>query len=288
MEIRMIETLDGIRETVNFKDLTGFKLYSNIDFEAYPSHWHTPIEIIMSIRNSYRVDSTNDSYIMQEGDLLLINSGTIHSMPALEGERLIFQADFSMLHSISDVETVLNSIPPILLITSENAPDIHEKLRDLLLEIRKEYFSDSLLISASIYSLLLEMFVLIGRKYMGEGIRPDVTYSKQKEYTAKFLYVSHYIQEHCREDLTLDAAAAIAGFSKFHFTRLFKDFTGTSYYKYLNRKRIEHAEKLLIDPEISVTEVALQSGFSSLSAFIRMFKIVKGCTPTEFRNLLEK
>lgn len=288
MEIRMIETLDGIRETVNFKDLTGFKLYSNIDFEAYPSHWHTPIEIIMPIRNSYRVDSTNDSYIMQEGDLLLINSGTIHSMPALEGERLIFQADFSMLHSISDVETVLNSIPPILLITSENAPDIHEKLRDLLLEIRREYFSDSLLISASIYSLLLEMFVLIGRKYMGEGIRPDVTYSKQKEYTAKFLYVSHYIQEHCTEDLTLDAAAAIAGFSKFHFTRLFKDFTGTSYYKYLNRKRIEHAEKLLIDPEISVTEVALQSGFSSLSAFIRMFKIVKGCTPTEFRNLLEK
>ena len=58
-------------------------------------------------------------------------------------------------------------------------------------------------------------------------------------------------------------------------------------YKYLNKKRIEYAEKLLVDPELSITEVALQSGFSSLSAFIRMFKLIKDCTPTEFRNLYE-
>ncbi len=55
----------------------------------------------------------------------------------------------------------------------------------------------------------------------------------------------------------------------------------------MNKKRIEHAEKLLVDPELSITEVALQSGFSSLSAFIRMFKLIKDCTPTEFRSLYE-
>ena len=77
----------------------------------------------------------------------------------------------------------------------------------------------------------------------------------------------------------------MAGFSKFHFTRLFKQFSGLSFYKYVNKKRIERAEQLLINPSISVTEVALQSGFSSLSAFIRMFKLMKGCTPTEFRDL---
>ena len=85
--------------------------------------------------------------------------------------------------------------------------------------------------------------------------------------------------------MSLDDAANLAGFSKYHFTRLFKDFTGYSFYKYLNKKRIEHAERLLIDPEVLITEAALQSGFSSLSSFIRMFKIIKGCTPTEFRNM---
>ncbi len=81
--------------------------------------------------------------------------------------------------------------------------------------------------------------------------------------------------------------ADLAGFSKYHFSRLFKNFTGLSFYKYLNKKRIEHAEELLVDPSLSITEVALQSGFTSLSAFIRMFKQIKDCTPTEFRNLYE-
>ncbi len=128
---------------------------------------------------------------------------------------------------------------------------------------------------------------LIGREYSGQRTAFDTTSHKQKEHAEKFMSICNYIQEHCTEDLCLDDVAAIAGFSKYHFTRLFKNFTGTSFYKYLNKKRIEHAEKLLVDPELSITEVALQSGFSSLSAFIRMFKLIKDCTPTEFRNLYE-
>ena len=281
----MIETLDGIKETVNFKQIKGFMLYDNTDFEAYPAHWHTPIEILMPLKNTYEITCKNETFVLQEGDLLFINSGVIHSLNATEGERLIFQADFSLLHNIADIESALSNIPPALLVTEENAPDIHGKLRKLMMDIYMEYFSDSILASAAIYSKLIEMLVLIGRKYTGEGIKSNVTCSKQKEYTAKFIYVCQYIQDHCTEELSLDDAANLAGFSKYHFTRLFKNFTGSSFYKYVNKKRIEYAEKLLVDPEISITEVALQSGFSSLSAFIRMFKIIKDCTPTEFRSM---
>jgi len=79
--------------------------------------------------------------------------------------------------------------------------------------------------------------------------------------------------------------ADITGFSKYHFTRLFKQFTNISFYKYLNQKRIANAETLLINPDMSITEVALHSGYTSLSAFIRMFKLIKNCTPTEFRHM---
>ncbi len=99
--------------------------------------------------------------------------------------------------------------------------------------------------------------------------------------------VCSYINDHCVEDLSLEEVADLAGFSKYHFTRLFKNFTGMTFYKYLNQKRIAHAEKLLIDPDISITEVALHSGFNNLSTFIRMFKLVKGCTPTEFRSMYD-
>lgn len=283
----MIETLNGIKETVNFKQIKAFMLYDNTDFEAYPAHWHTPIEIVMPLKNIYEITCKNETFLLQEGDLLFINSGVIHSLSAIKGERLIFQADFSLLHNVADIESVLSNIPSVLHVTEMNAPDIHGRLHELMLEIQREYTKDSLLASASIYSKLIEMLVLIGRKYTGEGLKADITYGKQKEYTSKFINVCHYIQEHCTEELSLDDAASLAGFSKYHFSRLFKNFTGSSYYKYLNQKRIEHAEKLLVDSEISITEAALQSGFSSLSTFIRMFKIIKGCTPTEFRNMYE-
>ena len=126
---------------------------------------------------------------------------------------------------------------------------------------------------------------MIGRDCTNDNEKFDVTSNKQKEYTEKFLSVCNYINEHCTDNLTLDEVADLIGFSKYHFTRLFKQFTGVSFYKYLNQKRIACAEKLLVNPDISITEVSLQSGFSSLSAFIRMFKIIKDCTPTEFRNM---
>ncbi|RGZ04050.1 AraC family transcriptional regulator [Hungatella hathewayi] len=124
-----------------------------------------------------------------------------------------------------------------------------------------------------------------GRYAISPSVSANTLGPQSAKYAERFLYVCNYINEHCTEDLSLETIAGIAGFSKYHFTRLFKDFTHTSFYRYLNKKRISHAEQLLINPKYSVTEVALQSGFSSLSAFIRMFKQLKGCTPTEFKRM---
>ena len=183
------------------------------------------------------------------------------------------------------MESTLSLIAPAILITRDTAPMIYEQIHTIILAINKEYHSNISLSSAAIYSKLLELFVLIGRNYTENVKRFDTGNQKQKEYTEKFIQICNYINEHCTEDLTLDEIAAIAGFSKYHFSRLFKQFSNVTFYKYLNQKRISYAEILLADSSNSITEVALRSGFSSLSAFIRMFKLIKQCTPTEFRNM---
>jgi len=190
-----------------------------------------------------------------------------------------------MLHAIKEFESILSLISPVITITAANAPKVHDQVRTLLLQIDEEYNSSNSLAETSIYAKLLDLFVLIGRNYTENTDRFDVGNQKQKEYTEKFISICNYINDHCMEDLTLDEIAKMAGFSKYHFTRLFKQFTNTTFYKYLNLKRIANAELLLSDPEISITEVAIRSGFSSLSAFIRMFKMIKQCTPTEFRTM---
>jgi len=215
----MIESLNGIFETLNYKQSTSIKLYDNDEYEDYPAHWHTNPEIIMPTENIYTVECYNQIITLREGDIVLICPGCIHTLYAPEkGRRIIFQADINPLRFMKEIETLVTIISPLIVITPEDFPSIYDKVKSLLLKIKNEYLS---------------------------------------------------------------------GFSKFYFSRLFKQFTNVSFYKYVNQKRIEKAAEMLTEPNISITNVALSCGFESLSSFIRMFKIVKGCTPTEFRNMYQ-
>ena len=282
----MIENLNGIHETVNYKTNTRLRLYNNVQIEDYPDHWHTPVEIIMPIENVYSVVVGGHTITLNPTDIIFICPGVIHSLKAPEnGRRIIFQAEITMFTAIREFESILGLMSPVLKITKENTHDIHKHIYNLLLQINEEYNNSNILMETIIYSKLLNIFVLVGRNYTRNSVIFNGMDHKNKEYTEKFLFICNYINEHCTEDLSLDKIAKLAGFSKYHFTRLFKQITTTTFYKYLNLKRIEHAQKLLADPRIPVTEVALSSGFSSLSAFIRMFKLINHCTPTEYRNM---
>lgn len=283
----MIETLNGIYETVNYKQSTSIKLYNNDEYENYPPHWHTTMEIIMPTENIYTVECNNRTIVLREGDIALICPCCIHTLLAPPtGRRIIFQPDITSLRFMKDIEPLLNILSPLFIITPEDCPAIHETIHRLLLEIREEYLNAVFSFSeVIIYSKLLEIITLIGRNQTSHAGKQSGAAGQQKEYMEKFLNICDYIEAHCSEDLTLDAVADMCGFSKFYFSRLFKQFTNVSFYKYVNQKRIAKAAELLIEPKRPITDVALSCGFSSLSSFIRMFKIVKGCTPTEFRNL---
>ena len=284
----MIETLNGIFETVNYKQNTSIKLYDNDQYEDYPPHWHTTMELIMPTDNIYTVECNNQTFTLREGDIILICPGCVHTLFAPPtGHRIIFQPDANALRFIKDIETLLNAIAPLIVITPESFSSTHGKIRELLIEIKNEYLSSSSSFSeAIIYSKLLEIIALIGRNYTRKSeTRAVHVMIKQEEYMKKFIEICNYIDEHCSEDLNLDDIANMSGFSKFYFSRMFRQFTNVSFYKYVNMKRIAKASELLTEPQNSITDVAINCGFSSLSSFIRMFKIIKGCTPTEFRNM---
>ena len=281
----MIANLKGIYETVEYTDGRCIQMYDNTEVEAYPSHWHSAIEMIMPFSGTYSLQYDGSRVCMQEGDVLLICPGALHSFDACEGGRYIFQAEMSSVTQLQSVRSFLTLFYPGVLITPQRFPDIHPRVRALMAEIADEYHTEPELYEASIYAKLLEIIVLI-RRSSGDAVRPfGVSGNKQKEYLEKFMNICNYINDHCTEDLCLDDIAERTGFSKYHFSRLFKQFSNVSFYRYLNQKRIEHAERLLINPQISVTEISLSSGFTSLSSFIRMFKQIKGCTPSEYRAL---
>jgi AraC-like DNA-binding protein len=86
------------------------------------------------------------------------------------------------------------------------------------------------------------------------------------------------------EPLDLDRLAAEAGYSRFHFTRAFRDAFGETPRHYLTRRRIERAKDLLRSANLTVTEICFLVGFSSLGSFSARFTELVGVPPTEYRR----
>jgi AraC-like DNA-binding protein len=86
------------------------------------------------------------------------------------------------------------------------------------------------------------------------------------------------------DPLDLDQMAAQAGFSKFHFARSSKDAYGETPANYLSRRRVERAKDLLRSANLTVTEVCMLVGFSSLGSFSSRFSEMVGMSPSVFQQ----
>ena len=172
------------------------------------------------------------------------------------------------------------------LVRKEENPELAEYLSSLVEHLFNEYVQHDSFCAASIYADLIRFLVAIGRAHLNtENKFPDATNAKRHEYIQRFMTICEYMTKHCAEDVSMDDLASLAGFSRFHFSRLFKQFTGLSCYEYLTQCRIDLAERLLINPDLSVTDVAMQAGFNSLSTFNRIFKQARNCTPNEYKKM---
>jgi transcriptional regulator GlxA family with amidase domain len=86
------------------------------------------------------------------------------------------------------------------------------------------------------------------------------------------------------EPLDLDALADAANVSKYHFARCFRSAYGDTPMRYVVRRRIERAQDLLRSANLTVTEICMSVGFSSLGSFSSRFRELVGESPTEYRN----
>jgi AraC-like DNA-binding protein len=95
-----------------------------------------------------------------------------------------------------------------------------------------------------------------------------------------------FIHQHFAEALPLDVVAKASGYSRDHFSALFKAQQGVTFERYLFRKRLDRARELLTGTDMSVTRIAELSGFGSAQYFCRVFRRAVRSTPLEYRRRL--
>lgn len=107
--------------------------------------------------------------------------------------------------------------------------------------------------------------------------------STRAEIYRRLHWALEYLQNHYRNDISIDQLASQACLSSFHFKRLFKEYFRDSPYQYIKKLRIQKSAELL-HTGMPVHEVCKAVGWSDASSFIRLFKKVMYTTPHQFAN----
>ncbi len=279
-------TLLDEKEIVDFVPQSHLRIWYNTQTEGYTTHHHSAAEIILCVENLYQVTVGNQVYNMNPDDILFIPPDTLHSIKGGDGIRFVFLIDLQPLHDFIDFNIIETVTMHPLLLSEKNPPVLYERVKQYLREITDIYFRSQSMWEMLIFSRLLQMYADIGR-YNFNRREPHSEDEHTLMYYEKFANLLKYTDSHLNEDLSLDWAADYTGFSKYHFLRLFKEYTGMTYYDHLSHKRIQAAQKLLSSNE-SVTNIAVQTGFNNLTSFSRSFKKLTGLSPSQYRNRKEE
>ena len=277
--------LEGIHEKEIFTSAFPFRISLNTEINYnYPSHWHTAVELIYSLKDSSSVSVNNIEYILAKRDIIIVSPGDIHSFHVKDNIGMMFfiQFDLTKLYGFSRTFTseVYQFTTEIISLKAQKT--LHEKLENQILQIIDEYNSKTFAYDLFLNARLLDITVILSRDISNRNIKgenPDKTYTLTRLDKA-----FEYIEKNYKNQFTLSDIATYVGFSKAHFSRTFKEVTEKNFHNYLNEFRIKKVEELLFDNIITITELAYASGFNSIVTFNRIFKQIKGCSPTDYLN----
>ncbi|NRV87499.1 helix-turn-helix transcriptional regulator [Clostridium beijerinckii] len=146
---------------------------------------------------------------------------------------------------------------------------------------------------SSLLYMLHDEYTSFNNKYVIKGLLYTIlgkldshfTFKKSSTfYNSTMQNLLRYIEIHYHEKISLDSIAKDLGFSKFYLSRIFSNKIGYQFNDYINRLRINKAQKLLSETDLPVTVIALECGFESQRNFNRIFKELTTLTPTKFRT----
>ncbi len=251
-------------------------------------HWHPYAEILLSLQDGNTVTINFNKYVLKSNDLIIVYPGELHSVKNVSEESfLIIQFPISLITVMSEINRIL----PVLSKTPYCAYDSCNVENDRMVLTLKQIDvlckSEHPFVEVNIYSLLLTFFSLFGQYCLHSNKATDPGYTVTQYKSSKLMaQACLYISQNFEKPLTLDMVAHQLGISKSYFSHLFKDYTQMTFIDYLIQERINKAESLFLGPKKRMIDIAFECGFSSISAFNRTFKKVKGISPTAFREAM--
>lgn len=249
---------------------------------ACAAHVHKAVELLYVKNGSYTVLLDGVEHEIETGDLVLFCSNAIHhvftkNLP--ENEYYVIKISPAFFLQFSTQEGT-EYVMRFAINRKENkniwkreeleGTPLLSALQSLIAEHEGQKYASQVAIKLKIMELLVE--ILRSDAPTGEKVPHNQT-------TTLIYNTMVYVRKHYAEDMDERELAKSLGMSYSYFSRSFKRVTGMSFKQYLNRTRVNQAEKLLCRDNASVSEVATKCGYNSISYFINVYKNITGKTP---------
>lgn len=255
------------------------------------AHYHEYIELLYGIDCDIEVWINGNIYPFKTGDLIIINSMEAHQLKFLMNKNDYIVIKFSPQQLYTSEQSVyeikyllpftLNDFSSDRRISADVIKDttVPDSIRTIYSEWEEKSYGYELAIRTHIFQIILWLL-----RYWNKTNPELLTNINLPPVLAKALgFISQNLS-----NVTASDVANFCGYSYTYFSEIFKNSMHVNFRDYLLRARINEAEKLLLTTDTDITDIALSTGFSTASHFIKQFKTVKGTTPTKFRVQAKK
>ena len=269
-----------------------FQIYSAPDAkdsDLVPYHWHPEVEIITVLQGEVSVTIRDEHYTGHRGDVFVVNAGELHEIRGGVGNlfrAFVFPLDFLQFRRedgaqeqwLQPLEKQESHFAAVVDGGTAAGQEIFAELLRIIDADDRRPSGYQLLIKAS---LLRIVALLAGAELIGSAHES----SARPEYQSQMLRdIIEYLNETCTEPVCLPEVAARFGLTPQYFCTFFKEHFGRTLIQHINLLRIQRASRYLRETDLPIMEVGFLVGFENFSYFIKRFREVFACTPTEYRK----
>ena len=255
-----------------------------------PTHWHRNLNLMTAVPGSRAVvEVCGNRFMLDENSIVFVNFGELHEFRAVDEQTpavvMTWLVDQKILCSFdgsrigTEVMSFLNHSFSAMLIRKDREQE--RKAFDLLTEAVKEYSEKKDGFRVRFTAILMEA---IGQLMV---CPPEIVLPRNMVDMNTDLHVKKmisFIHKNFDRQISVKDITSCACLSESHGRKIFKKITGSSIYSYLIEYRIRMSLEELMNTDLSVTQIAYDSGFTSVSNYISSFRRISGCTPQGCRR----
>ncbi len=258
-------------------------------------HYHKFLELLYCAEGQIEVRTFSGNVILNQNDMMLINSNEPHGTTSLTQNSSHYCAKFfkdllspfydkDMIH-YAKIAAILSNLNHYVYIPAEYVSKYKYSIKELFNEAAMCYSKDKASDKLTMYSDILNIVSFVF-EHLNHDISETINAEQIKNKQDIVLKINAYMKINYQE-ATLAKLARECSVNYSYLSSIFKDLYGESFKTYIIKLRIDKSITLLCESDMDISTIAQHVGFATSSHYIKMFKHIKNVSPGKFRKLTQ-